>query len=160
MRVREDGKREEERLPRAVDHDHRERPDAQERIAEQEADAGEHAVALLRRRGHSASRHERPDEQERDGERRRVDEEQRRRADDADQHARGGRPEQHRHARGALEERVRPRHERLVLAEQLWENNSLRTEVRREEGPRDEDDREQEPEREQAAPVQRRHERE
>ena len=102
---------------------------------------------LLARRRRRGRRHEEHDEQERDDVCRRVDDEHVRGANEADQHAADRRPEQHRRADRALEERVRLADRLLVLAEQLRNDHPLRGEVRRPE------DAEQEREHERAPPA-------
>ena len=77
---------------------------------------------------------------------RRVDDERPRRRDGRDQDPAEHGAEQHRDPRRALEERVRPADERLVLAEQLRHDHLLGREVRP--GERAEQEREHEDRRE------------
>ena len=103
-------------------------------------------------------RHEQGDERERDDVRRGVDDQHARRAHHADQHAADRRPEQHRRADRALEERVRLADDLLVLAEELGHDHPLRREVRRAERTEQERERDERRERQVAGPVQHRHE--
>ncbi len=148
----------EERLPRRVAGDEQRDPHAQQRLAREETKAREQAARLVLDGQRPPLWDEDLHEHERDDVRRGVDEEHARRAEDADQHAGDRRPEQHRRANGALEERVRLRDDALVFAEQLGDDQPLRGEVRGAEGTERERHRKQHDEGEVTAPVEHGHE--
>ena len=100
--------------------------------------------------------HERRDEQERREVGRRVDVQDVRGADQADQDARQRRPEEDGEAIRSLEQRRCLRHLRLLLADELRDHRALHREVRREEDARHGDEGEQHGEGERARGVQQR----
>jgi len=120
----------EEGRPCRVTEGEERRPQAQQRLAREEADAAADADVLVRHRLGSRSGDEQHEDHDRDGVRAGVDHEHPRRRDRGDQDAAEHGAEQHRAPRRALEERVRASHERLVLPEQLGHDHLLRGEVR------------------------------
>jgi hypothetical protein len=145
-----------ERLSQRVrrhDHDHRR---AEERVPCDVPQAGERAARVRRLLGARAAAHERPHEHEGDEERRGVDVQHVRRADGGNQHARNRGPGELVEALRPLHHAVGARHEPLVLAHDLRQDEPLGREIRPAEDARSRDEDEQQPERERARGVQQR----
>ena len=126
----------------------------EQRVAEQEAEAREEAAGVVGLRLRRARRDEERQRQEGEEEGRGVDVEHARGADGRDQQAGDDRSEQVRQRRRTLDHRVRLRHGRLVLADELRQDHALRGEERRQEAADRKDDREQERKAEQPRRVQ------
>ncbi len=152
------GHRREERLPGRVAGDEQRNPDTQQRLVDEKAQPREDPARLLGLRRGVAGRHEEHDEQERDDVGRRVDDEHVRGSHQADQDAADRRPEQHRRADRALEERIRLAHRLLVLPDQLRKDHPLGREVRRAENAEQERDHHERRQRQVPGPVEHRHE--
>jgi hypothetical protein len=112
-------------------------------VAQDVAHAYQHALRLLGGRERRPAGNEQRDQRERDEKGRSVDVQHLGRPDDGDQDARQGRAEQRGRALGALDDRVRLRHDPLVLADDLREDETLRGVVRRDEDAHERDEDEQ-----------------
>ena len=153
------GERDEDRLPGDVADDQAQAPRADQRLPRDPPQPGAQAAVLLlpgpnwlrlRRR------HEEGDERDGDDVGRSVDGQNRRRSDEADQHAGDRRPEQERDPLGALEERACLTDDTLVLAEELRDDDPLGGEVRRRQRADRESDADEHAERQRVRPVQHR----
>ena len=121
----------EERQPRDVAGDDRNRPRAEEPVPEQEPHTGAEAARLLGLRSRPADLHEAGDEHEGHEERGRVDVEDVRRSDDPDQDAGEHRTEHQRDAHCRLQQCVCLAEHALVLADDLGQDRCLGDEGRR-----------------------------
>jgi hypothetical protein len=141
--VREHGEARAEHLAEPVRDERRGPEDAQQRVANEKADAREDAPTVVGLRKRRPRRHEQREKREGAEEGRGVDVEHDRRAEHRDQEACGGRAEQGHGPIRPLDDGIRLRHDVLVLTDQLGQDQALRREVRREEDPDRGDDREE-----------------
>ncbi len=101
------------------EHDRRDDERAEQPISAEKTQTCESAARLRNRRGPRTRMHKKQDEQARDEKRRRVDDENRGRTENADQDSGEDRPEDRRSLRDELEERVGPTDARFVFAREL-----------------------------------------
>ena len=158
--VGEHGEPRAQHLSEPVRDERREPENAQEPVAQEETDSCEDALAVVRLRQRWPGGDEEREQDERAEEGRGVDVEHDRRAEGGDQEPRRCRPQQRRGAIRALDHGVRLRHDVLVVAHQLGQDEPLRREVRRDEDADQRDEHEEQREREHAELVQQRDRRE